>query len=162
MTRKQPHITDSAALNDLLDRYCAGTSSRADEQWLRDLVNDRIDADFPLDGPTARRLHTALAVIAYSMASPRRPKAKARKPRLRIVTAAASVAAAVAVVISLWHNIPAESNDCCIAYVSGRRIDNTAKVMSLMESQLSSIGAEAHTPSGMPANELSRFKDIIQ
>ena len=72
-------------------------------------------------------------------------KQQQRRPvkalRRHVMGIAASIAVILAVgAFALWHHQPQADDNLCIAYVNGKAITNEEAVMSLIESDLNTMG----------------------
>ncbi len=159
------YIESQEELKCLIDRYFEGTSTDADEHWIRSMLAGDVEADFAIDAEVATELRELIAVTSFSLTAPRRVAAR-RGPRLRrLASLAASVAVAAVIGGYLWLNPPVDAVDGdgadYIAYVDGHEINDPSRVMEIMKEEMSAMRPVADEPEVAAEQQLKEIGDAL-
>lgn len=115
----------------LIERYFDAGTSLEEERLLRKLL-----ASGEFSGKEVDEAISVMGLIAGSRSSRSKKRGKvAFTPRFKKLSAAASVAVALGVGITLF-SLPAESDFTCIAYNGGVRVEDRGEVEALLFEQL--------------------------
>lgn len=159
------YIKSQEELKCLIDRYFEGTSTDADEQWIRSLLAGEVEADFAIDAEVATELRELIAVSSFTLTAPRRV-AERRGPGLRRwASVAASVAVAAVIGGYLWlkpvgDDKGGDSADY-IAYVDGHEIKDPSRVMEIMKEEMSQMRPMAEEPEVAAEQQLKEIGDAL-
>lgn len=165
MTSNNFYIQNQEELRCLIDRYFEGTSTDADERWIRSMLAGNVGADFEIDAATASELRELIAVSSFAVTAPRRVTVRSRRGSAvrRWASVAASVVAASVIGGYLYlHPADAEVDDTdYIAYVDGHEIKDPSRVMEIMKEELSSMRIDADEPEAAAEQQLKEIGDAL-
>ena len=150
------HITDQAALEQLINRYFDGETSVQEEQELRQCL-----ADCPW---SSELIDEARFTMGYFSAHKQQQQrvAKRTNPR-QIIGIAASIAIILGIGISLFSRQWLTPQYECIAYVNGKVIaDNQEAIMSLIAQDLNDMDMATREMAGAIADDMSEMNEASQ
>ena len=126
-------------LHHLIELYFAGETTLEQERRLRRMLLDNQGSGDPA-------VEEALAVMSFTAVSRPAKKAAAHTPVMLRWMRLGSIAAALAVVVTMVFRIGGTGGDSgdldgCVAYVGSQKIDDRDKIMELVASDWAEISA---------------------
>ena len=149
------HITDQAALEQLINRYFDGETSVQEEQELRQCL-----ADCPWSSDA---IDEARFTMGYFAAHKQQQRVAKRINPRQIIGIAASIAIILGIGISVFSRQWLTPQYECIAYVNGKVIaDNQEAIMSLIAQDLNDMDMATREMAGAIADDMSEMNEASQ
>ena len=147
------HITDQAALEQLINRYFYGETTVQEEQELRQCL-----ADCPW---SSELIDEARFTLGYFAAHRKCQQSIAKKSYQRqIIGIAASIAIILGIGITVFSRQWLTPQSECIAYVNGKVIaDNQKAIMSLIAQDLNDMDMATREIDNAIAEDMSNMND---
>lgn len=143
MKSNSTHILTTDEALALADRYFEAQTTEAEERLLKLYVASEAAADCRFD-----EVRAVMGLAAYSRkAQP--ATGKHRRHRAAIVRWAAAIAVVFAASATIG-TATYRNNNQCVAYIGGKKVTDTEKVMQAMQASIDNVGASS-APSDVEA-----------
>ena len=151
---KNLHITDQAALEQLINRYFDGETSVQEERELREAL-----ADCPWSSEFIDEARFTMGYFAAHKQQ-QQPRVAKKSYQRQIIGIAASIAILLGIGLSVFSRQWLTPRYECIAYVNGKVIaDNQEAIMSLIAQDLNDMDMATREMAGAMANDMSEMNE---